>query len=109
MTWFSDSSRAGRKRSLRLLWFLLLFLAGARCEVMAQESATPGDALADPAQSNAASNRWARQEAYWRTAVQEDPANPAAHAGLGRSLYQQRRFTEAIAEYLQTLKLDPNY
>jgi tetratricopeptide (TPR) repeat protein len=45
--------------------------------------------------------------AEFRAALQLDPKNVAAHAGLGSALDDQHKYDEAIAEFRAALQLDP--
>jgi tetratricopeptide (TPR) repeat protein len=55
-----------------------------------------------------------RNEAYrstlrlWSDTVAKRPANSSAHNNLGQALYERGRFPEAIAQYQEALRLDPN-
>ncbi len=49
------------------------------------------------------------EETLWRDTVAKRPGNARAHGNLGRTLaHEPGRFDEAIAEYSQALRLDPN-
>src|SRR5262249_10981041 len=83
--------------------FLFLFLAAALSDVSGQETEPTEGAAVAPTQSWSGTNRWARQETYWRAALKADPSNSAAQTALGWSLYRQHRFTEANEAYLGAL------
>ena len=66
------------------------------------------DRLLEEAEAMALSGRLVEAEHRYRQLVQAQPANAAAHAGLGRALLRLDRTEEAVGALSRALKLQPN-
>src|ERR1051326_6244047 len=51
--------------------------------------------------------QWTQAEPYYRRAIEESPNLSYLHNNLGYNLLQQKRSTEAVAEFRQALAIDP--
>jgi Tfp pilus assembly protein PilF len=54
------------------------------------------------------SGKLEKAEGEFRKAIEEDPANPKAHFGLGYALFRQNELDEAMAAYRQGIDIDPD-
>ena len=52
---------------------------------------------------------YANIETLWQTTISENPRSWMAHNNLGNALLQKGRVNEAIAQFNQALKIDPDY
>lgn len=52
---------------------------------------------------------WSDTESHFRYLAQEAPGHPMAHYGLGQTLHEKKRFSEAANQYELVLRVAPDY
>ncbi len=86
---------------LRIFILGIVVLGVAACSVAQDRHVKMG-------QKYLGSGQLEKAEREFRKAIEEDPANPRGHFGLGYTLFRQNEFDNALAAYREGVAIDPD-